>query len=530
MTPLVACAEAAKLDRLVSASVPPLVLMEDASLLLWQALEPVLRESAAGREGALVALVGPGDNGGDALALLRHASFSGLPKLGAILAREAGGAAAAYAASLRSLGLPLLVWDGQREACERLLDEALLIIDGLSGSGISGRLRGPSLSILEALAQRVRSERGLAPIASIDLPSGLSDALEPGWPLVQANWTLSIEPRKACLYHPAARSACGEILPIRGVFPAEARIEPLASLLDAADLADFAPSAADTAYKGERGRVAVFAGDRGTSGAAVIATRAALAAGAGLATLYARPEIYSIVASRLDSAMARPEPEASTALELRADALLVGPGWGKGADRRDRLASLLELGLPTVLDADAILLFKELADSGFSARGPLLLTPHPGEFRALVGIATEDFLAAPANSLKAASARFAATIVLKSHVTWIASPEGELAVWEGMEAGLATAGSGDALAGLAAGLLARLAAEARERGGSASSGEAFSAARAAVIAHGLAGRAARAELGWFEATDILPRAAKLLGGRRNGGARFGARPGDPRRA
>jgi NAD(P)H-hydrate epimerase len=433
------------------------------------------------------------------LALMRHARFSGLSRLAVILSGRPGELASVHAASLAALGVPLLPWTDDRPGCERLLSEAAIIVDGLSGTGLKGALHGELASLV---AKANGTVQGGASIASIDIPSGLSDSYMAGDPLVSAAWTLSVEPRKACLYHPAAREFCGEIEAIEGVFPADAAIAPRAWLLESKDLDTLAPLPPDSAYKGSRGRVAVFAGSVGTSGAAVISSRACLAAGAGLVTLYASAEVFPVVAPMLEAVMVRPEDIASFDAG-RCDALLVGPGWGRSQKRLRELEILLGFGLPAVLDADAIYLFKELVDSGFRPEVPLVLTPHPGEFAALSGRPAESALASPAKILEDCAKRFNAVIVLKSHVTWIVSPEGELAVWEGRESGLATAGSGDVLAGIAAGLLAR----------SAASGacDAFSSARAAVIAHGLAGRAARAARGWFEAGAIAEEAAKILG-------------------
>lgn len=514
MKSLVACSEAARLDSGTSsrAAIPSIVLMEDASLRLWDALGPLARSRGAGYSSGLVAVCGSGNNGGDALAMLRHARFSGAGKVAAVLANKPGELASVYAGSLRALGLPVLEWNSERHACELLLAEASLVVDGLTGTGLSGRLREELAPLLEVL-------RGGAPIASIDLPSGLSDSFEEGFPLVRATWTLSVEPRKACLYFPAARASAGEIIPIEGVFPEDASVAATASLLAAGDLAGLAPPPPDSAYKGERGRAAVFAGSVGASGAAVLASRSCLAAGAGIAALFASRELYPSAASMLEAVMVKPEPEEGAFDPGRWDALLVGPGWGRGDARRKYLAALLGSGLPAVLDADAIGLFRELADSGFSTTAPVILTPHPGEFAALTDIGSERALANPARFLPAAAKALNAVIVLKSQVTWIASPSGELAVWDGMESGLGTAGSGDVLAGLAAGLLVRRvaasrSAESTSRRAPASpvdSAAAFAAACAAVVAHGLAGRAARAARGWFESGALIEEAAKILG-------------------
>jgi hydroxyethylthiazole kinase-like uncharacterized protein yjeF len=518
MTRLVAYAEASRLDAATvsESAVPSLLLMEDASLRLWMALEPMARARGAGDTSFLLALCGPGNNGGDALALARHARFSGLRRVAAVLAKETGELAAIHAASLRALGVDVVSWSGDRAACERLLANSSLIVDGLSGTGLSGPLREPLSSLLEAANDAARANG--AAIASIDIPSGLSDSYEEGWPLAAASWTLSVEPRKACLYYPAARESCGEVVPIQGVFPADSAIAPSAFLLDAEDLRTLAPLPADSAFKGSRGRVAIFAGSVGASGAAVLASRSCLAAGAGIAALFASRELYPVAAPMLDAVMVKEEPRDFRSLDpSRYDAFLVGPGWGREGKRQAELAALLETGLPAVLDADAIYLYRGLLDSGFRPSSPIVLTPHPGEFAALTGIESGRALAAPAAHITGSAQALNAVIVLKSHVTWIASPSGEAAVWDGRESGLGTAGSGDVLAGLAAGLLARSAAASRAAGakpnGSLDFTAAFAAARAAVIAHGLAGRRAREERGWFESSAIIGEAAKILGRR-----------------
>jgi ADP-dependent NAD(P)H-hydrate dehydratase / NAD(P)H-hydrate epimerase len=507
---LVACGEASRLDAATGEIVPPMLLMEDASLKLWEALEPTARSRGAGEASILLAICGSGNNGGDALALIRHARFSGLTRVAAVMAKEPGELAAIHLASLKALGVDILSWADDRLGCEHLLAEAGLIVDGLSGTGLSGPLREPLSSLLEAANEAVRS--GKAAIASIDLPSGLSDSYEEGWPLAAASRTLSIEPRKACLYYPAVRESCGEIVPIEGVFPAAAAAAAAASafLLGPEDLRSLAPLPPDSAYKGSRGKVAVFAGSRGASGAAVLASRACLAAGAGIVTLFASRELYPIAASMLDAVMVKAEPDDFRSLDAsRYDAVLVGPGWGVDAKRLSELEALLELGLPMVIDADAIHLYRDIAASGRRHSAPIMLTPHPGEFAALTGIESSRALASPSGPLAVAAKALDAVIVYKSHVTWIASPSGEEAVWDGRESGLGTAGSGDVLAGLAAGLLARsVAATAVSPVANATM---VATARAAVIAHGLAGRRAREARGWFESGAIVEEAAKILG-------------------
>jgi len=138
--------------------------------------------------------------------------------------------------------------------------------------------------------------------------------------------------------------------------PFGAEVAADALLLEPGDLRSFAPLPPDSAYKGSRGKVAVFAGSKGASGAAVLASRSCLAAGAGIVSLFASEELYPIAASMLDAVMVKAEPEDLRRFDAsRFDAILVGPGWGRGDRRMGELAALLELGLPMVIDADAML-------------------------------------------------------------------------------------------------------------------------------------------------------------------------------
>ena len=390
-------------------------------------------------------------------------------------------------------------------ACGPLLGDAALLVDGLAGTGLRGALREDSATLV---AEANASGR---PILAIDLPSGLSDAYEEGFPLVHATWTASVEPRKACLYYPAARAASGKVLAVEKVFPAGFPCGSAASLLEAPDLALFLPTVADEAHKGSRGRLGLFAGSLGMTGAACLAARGARAASVGLVYLYADRDLYPVLSTGqgpedLRSAIVRPMPAGEGNPGPSAcDALLVGPGWGRDPSREAVLKDLFGSGLPLVIDADGLRHASRLFSKGIRPRGPVILTPHPGEFEELSGLPAGKTLANPVSALVAMAADWAAVVVLKSHVTWIAAPDGRLAVWDGLEPSLATAGSGDVLAGLAAGFLASKAA-----GGSCPADAAWESALAAVMAHGLAGRAAREAQGWYGAEALAAEAALAI--------------------
>ena len=521
MIALVGTGEAARLDSATArdAALSPLLLMEGASLRIWTRLEALLREDGrlAGRKGPIVALAGGGNNGGDALAVLRHARFAGFRDLGAILLAEKGGELyETQLASLRALDIPLVPWHGQGEKARALLKSALVLIDGIAGTGLGGPLRPEAANLVREI------QPGTVPILALDLPSGLGDAYVPENPVLSATWTASIEPRKACLYFPSARELAGSILPIRGVFPVDAVLDPQAQLLEEADLPGLLPRFPASAHKGRRGRLGLLAGAPGMVGAAAYAASGAAAAGAGLVTLFADSGIYPGLAGAspvggLSPTVVRPLPGSALGLDGQ-DALVVGPGWGQSPEKARILAEILNSALPVVLDADALRLLPRAGDGTKPGPGPRILCPHPGEFEALSGVSPSRALANPLSCLPEVAAAWGGIVILKSHVTWIASPDGRIAIWEGLEPGLGTAGSGDVLAGLAGGFLAALCAGLSGPGGLA---EAFQAACAAAVVHGLSGRAARLKRGWFTASDLAQEASLLSSGSQDNSFRIG---------
>ncbi len=487
-------ARAADLDRRIrdEAGVPEAALMENAAAGMQAALEA--RGLAAG---TVTALAGKGNNGGDALAVLRRLAFGAPERPGRDLAvilssGEPEGLAGRQLRTLRALGVPVLSWEEDEAACRTLLGRSALLLDGIAGTGLSGPLRPREASLAEAAGTCG------AAVAAVDVPSGMSDGLPPDAPVLRADLTLCVEPRKACLYRPAVRPRAGTIVPIPGVFPRDACSDSPDRLLEPSDLPFLVPALRPDAHKYERGHCLVFAGAVGTSGAAILAARGVTAGGAGLVTLYVRPELWAAAAPALAGEIVRPLPEDPSGIDLsRARAAVAGPGWGRDPGNRAVLRKLWDSDLPLVLDADALALLGDLDPPPRGA--PLILTPHPGEAERLTGRTAEDILGDPGAILPDLARRRGAVVVLKSWVTWIVSPDGGTAVHDGMDGSLAVGGSGDVLAGLCGALLAR-------------GLPAFEAAEAAVLAHGRAGAEARQEAGYYGA-DALPRfAAGILGG------------------
>ena len=500
-------AQMAEIDRRAQSewALPGGILMENAGANAYAAVRTHLWGShPAGAPGTLAFVAGRGNNGGDALVMARHAHLAGAERAVVVLAGgepRGGTAAAANLAACRALSIPVLAGEQGSAALRR----AAWIFDGITGTG----LRSAPAEPLAAAVERINAAPGA--VVSIDVPSGLHDGYACG-PLVRAAATVTMGLPKRCLYLPGVRTAVGAILVVAVGFPRELLADRTLGchLLTGDLLSGLLPSAAPDAHKGTRGHVAVFAGAPGTTGAAHLAAGAAVRAGAGLVTLYADRDTYPLVAPAMRSAMCR-RLDAAGGAELQAllarhQALLVGPGWGRSEERRSLLGELLAAPLPGVLDADGLTLLAGLAAEEGRPRalgGRWVLTPHPGEMGRLLGTSTAQVLADPYAAAAAAAERWQAVVILKGHVSCVASAAG-LAILDAGNPALATGGSGDVLAGVAAGLLSR-------------GLDADAAARAAVLVHSRAGRRA-ARGGWIVAEDLLPHVGRAAWPRRAHGS------------
>jgi NAD(P)H-hydrate epimerase len=406
-----------------------------------------------------VVLAGTGSNAADAAVILRSLILGGLAAAERsllIMARAPAGQSPWSEAcnSLQKMGVRAFVFsvpaaeEELRKRPEGPLGKARLVIDGIAGTGLQGPLREEA-----ALPARWVREHADHPLCiAVDLPSGLFDGWKPGMPVVDADAVLAIEPEKRCLYNPAARSHCGRILHVGGVFPAALTEKYREAELVTWDYCrTLIPPVPADSYKYSRGLLEIRAGSPGAAGAARITARGAQAAGAGLVRLLVDPPLYPVLAASASSVMVDWTGREDGPSRFVPDALLLGPGWGRGPDRSlDDALALEEQGIPLVLDADAIFLAR-----GRVFHGNALLCPHPGELAAYSGIPREELLANPGPALLALAAEKKAVFLFKSHVMIIASADGRLAVVDGMNPVLAAGGSGDLLAGLCAGIALR---------------------------------------------------------------------------
>jgi NAD(P)H-hydrate epimerase len=383
---------------------------------------------------------------------------------------------------LRALGVQVLPWE---DSGEDFPESPHVIIDGIAGTGLTGPLRERPLALARAInrAAGADSEPGERPlVVSIDVPSGIGDEFKTSWPLVASDAVLAVEPVKLALYKPAARPFAGTILPVGGIFPA-ALIEKYAGaeLVDWETARSRIPAVTPDAYKYSRGVAERRAGSAGSVGAAQIAAKGAQAAGAGLVRLAVDAALYPALASSSGGIMVfESDSAADDSVRFRPDAVLLGPGWGRNAVRKEALEAALTRereGTPLILDADAIALAR-----GKVFHGSAILTPHPGELANFAGVSPEELADDPFAILGRVCRETNAVILFKTAVLIAAAPEGSgirLTVIDGMAPVLGTGGSGDLLAGLCAGITARVKAQSL-RCGSASPVDIFSCAVASA--------------------------------------------------
>ena len=491
--------------------IPPLILMENAGIRLWERFLqdlgehrfPLPRGCGLGRKfrkPSLVFFAGPGNNGGDALVMARQAWNQGFRRIRVILARRPNTQGYSESTALhlnicRQLGIPLGVGEDPGER-----DEALrggdIFFDGLTGTGLREDLRPP----LRALVEEIN--RTGKPVVAIDIPSGLGDAFRREFPAVKAAATYTLGLPKIALFRPSARPFCGAVEVVPLGFPRALKDSPdlpgeLVGWPEAKKNFLLLP---EEAFKNRRGHLGVFAGSAGTLGAALLAAQAGGRSFAGLVTLHLDGALYPAAAANGGGVMIRPWNSEEGPGISRFTALLVGPGWGFDG-REAPLQALLGGGVPGVLDADGLTLAAE--KKLLPPAVPWVLTPHPGEMARLVGGSVAALLDDPLPACGELAASTGCVVVFKSHVVFAAAPDGRFRVVDGMNAALGTGGSGDVLGGIIAGFL--------------SAGvDPFEAAWRGAALHQEAGRRLRREAGWFLSEDLLPHIS-LLAGEMGGG-------------
>ena len=491
MIELLATAEMAQADRLAIASgISGIELMENAGRAVADVTDRMQRQR-------VTVVAGPGNNGGDGFIAARHLSerghkvrlcFVGEPK-------KLKGAAALAAKR----------WDGTvEEASPAALADCDIIVDALFGAGLDRDVEGLPRAMIGAM------NAGGAPIVAVDLPSGVngtSGAIMGA--AVNATRTVTFFRRKTGHLLLPGRLNCGtvEVSDIGIPDSVLGSIKPQ-TFANAPQLwGGMFPKPRSQGHKYSRGHAVVVSGGPSTTGAARLAARGALRAGAGLVTIASPREALAINAAASLAVMVRPVDGSAELAEFLADkrrnAVVLGPGGGVGAAMREAVLTALRSQAAVVLDADALTSFAEEPDVLFSAISgrtgrPVVMTPHDGEFsRIFSDINKKTNSNSKLEKTRLAADNSGAVVVYKGADTVVAAQNGHATIADNGPPSLATAGSGDVLAGMIAGLMAQ-------------GMPAFEAANAAVWLHGEAATEFGAGLIAEDLPDMLPRVYRRL--------------------
>ncbi len=500
------------------------------------------------RDRRVLVLVGPGNNGGDGLVTARYLAEAGARPV-CYLFRPRDPAEDENFRLVQERGLAIaLAGDDEDESqkwrkLRRLAREADVVVDGLLGTGARPPLRGPLAEMLAVVGRTLTARRqsprerltSLVPssappardfpfVVAVDGPSGLdygSGALDEA--ALPADLTVTFAyPKPGQFRFPGAGSLGELVVADIGVDP-ELAADVLLEVVTPEMVRGWLPPRPLDAHKGTFGKALIVAGSVNYTGAAYLSGAAATRAGAGLVTMALPAAIHAAIAARLAEATYLLLPHdlgvvASAASRVVAgrveeyDALLLGPGLGReretaafveallgGGGRRrvgfgavEQSASPPSLLPPLVVDADGLNILARMEDWPERLPPESILTPHPGEMARLMDCAAADVQADRMAAARSQAVAWGQVVVLKGAHTVVAAPDGRTAIEPFVNSGLATAGTGDVLAG------AIVALRAQGLG-------AFEAAAAGAYLHGLAGELARVEMGaaGMVAGDVL---------------------------
>jgi ADP-dependent NAD(P)H-hydrate dehydratase / NAD(P)H-hydrate epimerase len=485
-------AEMERADRLtIAAGTPGFALMLSAGQAVAEAAMDLVEQ------GPILVVAGRGNNGGDGFVAAAELAARDR-EVSVILLCERDSLQGDAASAARGWKFPVLPFNPQA------IGRPALIIDALFGAGLNRPVKGDPFDMIEAV-----NANG-APVLSVDLPSGVNGTSGAVMgTAINARETVTFFRRKPGHLLLPGRIHCGRV-----------RVADIGISADV--LAEIAPQTFENVpqawrksfpvpkidgQKYNRGHAVVVSGDIAATGAARLSARGALRAGAGLVTLASPRDALTVNAAALTAVMVRPIDTKAEFAEFltdkRLNACVIGPGAGVGGRTKDFVLTALAAGRDLVLDADALTSFANAPGELFEAikastNSQVILTPHEGEFpRLFSDISNKHPQRSKLEQVRAAADRCGAVVLLKGPDTVVASPDGCATIAANAPPWLATAGSGDVLSGMIAGMLSQGVA-------------AFEAASIGVWMHGEAAREAGPGLIAEDLPEVLPAVFRRL--------------------
>ena len=493
--------------------IPGIVLMENASRGAVDAAESFFGSL---RDARIIIISGKGNNGGDGFCMARHFVNRGARVEVLTLGPDdaSKGDAKTNLDILRKMEndserLHVHLLSSTTSLEETLLKAPTFVVDAMLGTGLSSPVKGEIAEIIHVL------NRSAVPVLAVDMPTGINaDTGEVLGIAVEAELTCTMGGLKRGLLLRDGRSHAGEVRNIDIGMPNDGYAMDATHTfrLERADITGWLPRRSLDVHKYQMGSIFVVAGSIGLSGAAAMASEAALRSGAGIVKLGIPESLNSVMETKLTEVMTMPfgETDEGTLALSDYDAILeqvnastvgiIGPGLSRQYETQNLARKLIEHAqVPLLLDADALFALGEHVDLLHQSEADFILTPHAGEFARLVSQSREEIETKRIDIARTFAMEFGLTLVLKGAPTVIADAEGRVYVNSTGNPGMATAGAGDVLSGIIAGLMAQ--------GCSPPD-----AACTGVYLHGLAGDHARARSGEYGliATDLMRSFAEIL--------------------
>jgi hydroxyethylthiazole kinase-like uncharacterized protein yjeF len=442
--------EMERADRLtITAGTPGFALMMSAGQAVAEAAMDLVEE------GPIVVVAGRGNNGGDGFVAAAELAARGRD-VSIILLCERDSLQGDAALAARGWKYPVLPFNPQA------IGKPALIIDALFGAGLNRPIKGDPLEMIEAV-----NANG-APVLSVDLPSGISGTSGAVMgAAINAVETVTFFRRKPAHLLMPGRKHCGRVrVADIGIDPRVlAEIRPQTFENVPQSWQPFFPVPQIDGHKYARGHTIVLSGELASTGAARLAARGALRAGAGLVTVASPRDALAVNAAALTAVMVRPVDTPVEFAEMLSDrrlnSVVIGPGAGVSDRTRDLVHTALLAKRGLVLDADALTSFAEAPERLFESikaaeGGQVVLTPHEGEFpRLFSDISNKHPGRSKLERVRDAAERSGAVVLLKGPDTVVASPDGRASIASNAPPWLATAGAGDVLSGMIAGMLAQ---------------------------------------------------------------------------
>lgn len=483
------------------------MLMENAGKAFAEEVRRILGDT---RDQNVLILVGPGNNGGDGLVAARYFFDWGAAGVHVYLCgKRSTDDSNLEEVKKRNIPCCAMEQDLDLKIYNQWLSNSTVVLDAVFGTGKIRPLSGNYSLILKRL-QEVKNLRRNLKLISLDLPSGLdadTGLVDPATPAFDCTITLGFP--KVGIFNLPGMEKIGKLSVVDIGIPAQLVEELSTELMEKGMIRDLLPVRQLTSHKGTFGKILALVGSTQYTGAAFLACTGTLRAGAGLTTLAISQSLFPVLAAKLTEVTFQPLPESSQGISVsesveiirsllpRYDVFITGCGIGQSQPVVDLLVALLldphEILPPAVIDADALNILARNPGWDKLLKSEAVLTPHAGEMSRLLDQPVEEIQSNRIEITREAARRWKKVVVLKGAYTVIASPEGQVRVSPFANAGLASAGTGDVLAGTIAGMLAQGLSP-------------FDAASCGVFLHGLAGELVNTEMGdaGMLAGDLLP--------------------------